>query len=649
MTAMDAQPQGSRGEGAGDTAVDRRDAATKRMPIEALVEVGAGQGGGFEADAVDVSVDGIRLRTAHMPAIGEKLVCRFDGLGGEVIAEGEVIWRRDEARGGEFGLRFARVDKKGAALLRALSAVGDGAVGAKIDVEGALPGSRVRLHIQGLGSPMRARVREVASGEVLIGSNLEFLKVGRGVELEDVEQGATRQAHIEHVTVDIDKDTAIPQLVVALRYDGDAERGEDQTTAPYRVAAVRAVSAPKDGAAREKTPEPTVIDAPRQRSLSARVDKSSRSALDEPPATLQTPLEADSAEGLEDEREPDAEDASRPGFSPLRAGRKLADRIGPTLANATRGTKSALGKILDAVRRKRVEHAQARDERTRSRAPRRTTAPPPSGALRSDGKRLFRERDREPSDAAIEAPIVPPRRDKKRLVFGVVLGILAVVSIYAFASTLGKRAPDDPAAVKMAADGAVTANAAAGAPGAGGLPTAKVPLFGDTPLSTTEPAPPPPPAAAGADLGDEGGTVDDGGDAASAALQKEWGVGNVTSPTVLKIKMDGEISGLTGTEGQNGFTLRIPGRQSTSSAVGLQKKDKRLDSVTVTNYPDRCEVTVTFKGDVPSFLAKAVGKRLDIELGSEKSKKAAAGDKTKAKSPPKKKGKTAEAPKKAKK
>ncbi|MCC6526817.1 MAG: PilZ domain-containing protein [Polyangiaceae bacterium] len=647
MTAMDAQAQGSKGEGAQDTAVDRRDGATRRMPLEALVEVGAGRGGGFEADAVDVSVDGIRLRTAHMPAIGEKLVCRFDGLGGEVIAEGEVIWRRDEARGGEFGLRFERVDKKGAALLRALSAVGEGAADAKIDVEGALPGSRVRLHIQGLGSPMRARVREVASGEVLIGSNLEFLKVGRGVELEDVEQGATRQAHIEHVTVDIDKETAIPQLVVALRYDGEGERGEDQTTAPYRVAAVRAVAAPKDGAEREKTPEPTVIDAPRQRSLSARADQSSRSALDEPPATLQTPLEAVAAEGPED-GDGAAEDVSRPGFSPLRAGRKLADRIGPTLANATRGTKSALGKILDAVRRKRVEHAQARDERARSRAPRRTTAPPPSGALRSDGKRLFRERDREPSDAAIEAPIVPPRRDKKRLVFGVVLGILAVVSIYAFASTLGKRAPDDPAAVKMAAEGAVTANAAAGAPGAGGVPTAKVPLFGETPLSTTEPAPPPPPAAGGAELGEEGGTVDDGGDAASAALQKEWGVGNVTSPTVLKIKMDGEISGLTGTEGQNGFTLRIPGRQSTSSAVGLQKKDKRLDSVTVTNYPDRCEVTVTFKGDVPSFLAKAVGKRLDIELGSEKSKKAATGDKTKAKSSAKKKTKT-EAAKKTKK
>ena len=77
------------------TQVDRRDVAATRVHFEALVEVGAGPSGGFEAESVDVSPDGMRLRTAYLPELGERLVCRFDGFGGEVVAEGEVTWSAD--------------------------------------------------------------------------------------------------------------------------------------------------------------------------------------------------------------------------------------------------------------------------------------------------------------------------------------------------------------------------------------------------------------------------------------------------------------------------------------------------------------------------------------------------------------------------
>src|SRR4029079_12766630 len=115
----------------------------------------------------------MRLRTAYLPDVGDKLMCRFDGAGAEVVAEGEVIWRNQEARGGEFGLRFVNLDPKAAEAIRAMSgsqSEGDPAFG-----EPAVPrGARVRLHIEGLGSPMKARVREAAAREVEVGSNLEF-------------------------------------------------------------------------------------------------------------------------------------------------------------------------------------------------------------------------------------------------------------------------------------------------------------------------------------------------------------------------------------------------------------------------------------------------------------------------------------------
>ncbi|HZO13788.1 MAG TPA: hypothetical protein VFB62_11040, partial [Polyangiaceae bacterium] len=68
------------------------------------------------------------------------------------------------------------------------------------------------------------------------------------------------------------------------------------------------------------------------------------------------------------------------------------------------------------------------------------------------------------------------------------------------------------------------------------------------------------------------------------------------------------------------FTVTVPGRHSVSSAAGLARKDKRIESVNVVNYPDRAEVSVRFKGEVPPFIAKAKGKALVLEISNPKGK-----------------------------
>ncbi len=121
--------RGAEGAGeAGAEMAERRAAGGQRVHFEALVAVGEARGGGFEAESVDVSREGMRLRTAYLPEIGDKLLCRFDGMGTEVVAEGEVIWRNEEARGGEFGLRFTGLDAEAEEAVRAADGGGEGKV-----------------------------------------------------------------------------------------------------------------------------------------------------------------------------------------------------------------------------------------------------------------------------------------------------------------------------------------------------------------------------------------------------------------------------------------------------------------------------------------------------------------------------------------
>jgi hypothetical protein len=199
------------------TTEDRRAPGATRMPFEGLVEVGGALGPSFEAQAVNVSEDGIHLRTAYLPEQGQPLTCRFDGGPGQsVLASGEVVWAAGADKGGEFGVRFTDMDQESVDSLKRI-------IGVPGVEQAVVSGSKVRLHIDGLASPMRAKIKDARATAVTVGSDLGFLQVGRQLELEDAQSGAKRPARIDRVDVAVDPASNVPQLVVTLRYADVAE------------------------------------------------------------------------------------------------------------------------------------------------------------------------------------------------------------------------------------------------------------------------------------------------------------------------------------------------------------------------------------------------------------------------------------------
>lgn len=215
------------------SSADRRSPGATRVPFDALVEVGGTTGDAFEAQAVDISREGMHLRTAYLPDLGQPISCRFEIGKNTVVSEGMVIWKHDAEQGGEFGIQFTNLDPESKEILgRVLAESG-----------GRMAGTKIRLHIDGLGSPMRARVKDTHGARVTAFSELGFLQVGKELELEDAASGQKRPAQIRNVEVELDPQSHVPQLVVSMKYADQEDSAEDLGS-----------DMPK-----ESTPEPSVI------------------------------------------------------------------------------------------------------------------------------------------------------------------------------------------------------------------------------------------------------------------------------------------------------------------------------------------------------------------------------------------------------
>ncbi len=602
-------------------AQERRAEGQGRMPVETLVEVVGNEPGipAFEAESVDVSSRGMHLRTAYLPDDGAPLVCRFEEAGREIVVEGVVAWRREGARGGEFGVEFTALDARSVDALRELCDAGakkqtdEGPTAANEEPPHG-NGTKVRLHIDGLGSPMKARVRSGDPRRVQVGSSLEFLKVGRRLEIEDLDRGGRRTAHIDSVNVAVDPESQVPQLVVALRYEGFEE----------------------------STPEPSVADLSGERQ----------------PRTMRIPADDVSVgsasrradDRIEDEGDREVEAlrgklgvaATHAGEAAVSAGKRMAEISGAAATNLSGWLRAASGKVRELSKR---EKAPAR----------RTTAPAPTGPVSIEGQRL-RPQSPDKGQAAVSAPktgVASARAawsslPKKKKVMASAGVAVTLATLVALGSYRGAPPPGADAALPKAEPAVVgAATAAPPAPNAlieaGGIVSADVPLFGATPMATMEPAPlAPPPSGDGPSLeeaekaaakaavsppAEDESFPDEGAGKEKVKSSKKpedvapWGRGKVVTPVIHRLRLDSAGDALQGSLQPTGFTVVVPNRKVMEQGAAIAKRDPRIARVRTVNTPNGAQITFQFKDGVPAYRARLRRDFIEFLLGAPEPKK----------------------------
>jgi hypothetical protein len=527
---------------------DRRAPHAMRIPFDAMVEVGGALGPSFEAQAVNLSEEGMQLRTAYLPEVGQPVTCRFDaGPGGTVIAAGEVLWKEDQGHGGEFGIRFMNMDSQSVVALQQILGMAE---------EGQLPrvtiGRKVRLHIDGLGSPMRARVKSESGALVTAFSELGFLQMGKPLEVEDTMNGSRRPALIDRVEVEVDHETRVPHLVVSLVYDDD----EGRMAAAGVMEMPPMPPSPLDGTTdRDGSMEPHVME---------QHVRGEAMASDAAPAT--------------EPGEPGEEESKRLKGAFARG----AAKVTPALQVFAKRARAAIAHMAERARKKAGEMEMPM---------RRTTAPPPGGALHAAGRKVVR--GEIAAEKEFDAPPAAPRfkMTKKKAV------VAAAVSATVILAMVATRKPTPPASAAAAAAGADTAARPSAPSTAGASPalTAAAPPVND-------------PLMAAADGMGEGG-IDKSGKP-QAFTNGPVGAHSNT----LKLRMDGAIARIQGASQPTGFTVVLPGRKSLDSAGPLAAKDPRIAAIRIANEPTGAELTVTFKDGVPNYTVRAKGDTLEMVL-----------------------------------
>jgi hypothetical protein len=519
---------------------DRRATGVRRVPVERIVDVcgmKSAAGSAFQGWSIDVSGRGMSVRATHLPDLHAPVIVRFQEHGSEVIAEAEVAWRNETAKGAEFGVRFTALDSRSVQALKALChaeplpVIEQRAAEPSDDEHDTEPApaatASVKLHIDGLASPMQARVRQQGSQKVALGSQLEFLRVGRNVEVEDGQIGDRRRARIDEVDVTVDPESQVPELIVSLRYDTPAPASVGRATSER-------ANSPRPAASRER-PNPVRPPARDHATASAAerlqqvfsVDEDSR----ERPARARAsaPLERDElsdsdqlaerddltvpAESDLGSRELDSDLREGSGSSSVRTSANAEDdldveleltderRSGPSLAIEEAGDTSEAERLrqrLDGVldnlssaarvagaRCRRLGQAASRgaswmavQAKTAGRSalaaqrvslPRRRTSAAPKGVLRSSAPRAARS----PSDRAGSAVATFRRMPPRRAVFaGAVLGTVAL------ATWLGRGAADAEAAKPLVPS--------ATAPAASKMPPTGSPHVDETPPTPSQ-------------------------------------------------------------------------------------------------------------------------------------------------------------------
>jgi hypothetical protein len=525
---------------------DRRAPGVARIAFDGLVEVGGVLGPSFEAHAVNVSEEGMQLRTAYLPELGQQVTCRFEGTQSDsVVGSGEVVWCRAAEKGGEFGLRFTEMDAECVEALKRVCGFDGGPALAQ-------PGGKVRLYIEGLASPMRAKIRDARATAITVGSDLGFLQVGKQLELEDAQSGSKRPASIDRVDVAVDPTSHVPQLIVTLRYSdlaGDTSRtdatGEMRAPgtapmfddSPARMKGVLATQAARVGPAFERI-------AHRVKTTIALLAQRKRMDDDAVPRRTTAPAPGGGlrSSGRRVVRGPDASGAGDAAQASPQA------RPGGGARRAAVATAVMVTAVLGAVALKRMHHDSPA-----------ATAGAPAG-----------------SDTSVTAAGAPP------------------------------AAPAASSATRVAETPPAETGATAAPPSPAAAPA--------VPATTASPSPVPP--AAGDRPAVATAAPEDTADAAHKRHPRPspFANGPVHHGNILRLKMDGPVESIEGAQQPTGFVVKLPGRRSLEAAAPLAARDTRIATIKVSNEPSGAELTVAFKDGVPNYRVSARGDSLVIAL-----------------------------------
>jgi hypothetical protein len=601
---------------------ERRD--YPRRPFRGTVELALPEEAeGYEADAVDLSIGGMALRTAFLPDVGSELECRFaleDGVA--VQARGEVVWAHDTgADAGAFGLRFTELSSTAEKAIQQtfLPRGGVPGVQARKEAGAARDDARVKLFIPGMEAPLRARVRTRMDDVIVLGSDLSFLKLGERVE---VERGGERTpGGIEDVAIEIDPVTQVARLVL--------------TVAVARTATSTAQDRP---AVDEPAPAPVPLTTPRRAAHATAILASHEDGpvLDERPAPV--PAEARNAAPEEDGASDEAPVVRRTppswlvsALQVVRTGwRAVAGRAGPA-ARAALGAVMGLVALCVAKIRGRAGNTEQ-------------VAQPgaKSGLRKQQGAQA-------PSPAAQSAPSPLALARRKYGLYALAgLGVVAiVVALVSGGREPAPRAPRPQVAVATPAEPAPAPSTETPAPSASteAQPAGAEPAVANAAAGPSEEAVEPAVAAPSAprampsdlvaaarsrnaNVESEMPTIRAGArpvaparviaaatPARAPAGARVLGNASLRSGTVLRLRMDGPVTALAGGPGAgNTLIIRLAGRRSLDMAAPLVRQDPRIAGAGIYNRAAGAELTLRFREAIPVFAARAVGSTLEIVL-----------------------------------
>lgn len=573
---------------------DRRVSGVERVPVERLVDVceSVSEAAAFQAECVDVSGRGMQVRATYLPELMAPLVLRFSDERGEVLAEGEVAWRNESPSGGQFGVRFTALDARSVQALRQLCGrPTEGASDEPPPREPASAGERrrspapgddprpaasppaaetVRLHVRGFGSPLKAQVRSQARGRLELASPLDFLRIGRRLEVEEPGGQARQPATIEDVAVEVVGDSGMPELLVSVRCAGEAEPPERETASkPSGVSSESREAA-----------TPSAGSPPAVRETGVASEEPSRTS--QPPADA--PCEPPPGSGWEGRMQ---EQLSVAWASVGRGARIAGEECRRLGASAGRGAR----RLLRRAGRRSSARARARQPA----APRRKTAAAPRSPYGSSRQQVAERRAAGSTRGQKASLARPSRRGSVLRRWGFPMLSL---SIGAFAIWFGlggwnqaRQALTEPRDDGQAREPSTSDSRQ---PQTNERTPSSVPLFGPTTLGQA------PPAAKAAPPPDEQATA--GAAAPTRGKQiTQFSRGRLHLPIVYRLRLDAAGQHLIGKRTPNGFDVTIPGRKTLESAEGISRRDARIAQVTARNEREGLRVSFQFHGAIPPY------------------------------------------------